>query len=308
MGSHREKQKVVVIYGPTAIGKTSLGIALAQAVQGEILSADSMAVYKGLDIGTAKPTLAERGGVLHHLLDLVTPKEPFTVADFREKGRETLDELKTRGCPAIVVGGSGLYIRALLRGLFDGPKADIPLRRQLRQVEGEDPGSMHRRLIEVDPTTAARLHPRDLVRLERALEVFLNSGKPLSEWIREHQFQDLPYDLLEIGLMRPRPILYERINQRVDAMIDGGLLEEVRGLLDAGFDRELKAMKGLGYAHMCCHLLDGKPLGESIQQLKQDTRRFAKRQETWMNGWPTLKRLDANNTKETAAELIEFLI
>ena len=277
-----ERQKIVVLAGPTASGKSSHALAVAEKLGAHILCADSMTVYRGMDIGTSKPTREDRARVPHHFLDVVNPDEAFTAADFSTQGRAILSELKEKGIPALVVGGTGLYIRALIHGLFEGPPAHPHLRAELLAEEGKDPGYIHRRLEPLDPAAAARLHPRDLVRVIRALEVVLTTGQPLSRWIEAHQFQDRPFDVLFLCLEMPREELYRRVDARVEDMMAQGLVREVKGLLARGYTPGLKPMMGLGYLHMCRHLVEGMDLREAVRTLQRDTRHFARRQLTWM--------------------------
>ncbi len=275
---------LVVIAGPTASGKSSLALELAARMNAEIVSADSMQVYRGLDIGTAKPTLEEQAQVPHHLIDVVQPDEPYDAARFLADADRAISGIAERGHRPLIVGGTGLYIRALLHGLHQGPSPDEALRQEI-VARGEAVGwpALHRELNELDPVTAERLHPTDRPRILRALEVVRLSGVPLSEWQQQHGFHRWRYRALVLGVERPREVLYDRINRRVDQMIEEGFLAEVSRLLDRGHSPALKPMQGLGYRRLCQHLQGACTLDEAVEQTKTDTRRFAKRQLTWFN-------------------------
>jgi len=240
--------KIVIVAGPTATGKTGAAISLAKKHGAEVVSADSMQVYRGLDIGTAKPDLEERQGIPHHLIDVADPDEPFDTERYIRTADETIADIHGRGKRVIVAGGTGLYLRALLHGLQEGPKPDPALREELIiRAEKEGWPRLHRELEAVDPETAERLHPNDGVRIVRALEVVLASGVPMSTWHREHRFRPRRYEALFLVLNRPRADLVARIHRRADQMMEQGFLEEVRGLFAKGFGAELKPMQGLGY-------------------------------------------------------------
>ena len=264
------------------MGKTAAAIELARRLGGEIVNADSMQVYRHMDIGTAKPTAAEQARVRHHLIDVADPDESFDAARFARLGRAAIDDIAARGRVPIVAGGTGLYIKALLYGLAREAPADPALRRHLMQeVAARGPEALHRRLAAVDPATAARVHPHDALRIVRALEVYTLTGRPLSEHHRRHRFADAPYEPFKIGLDMDRGDLYRRIDQRVDTMMAEGFEAEVQGLLARGYSADLKSMQSLGYRHMAAYL-DGRiDLEAAVTTLKRDTRRFAKRQFTW---------------------------
>ncbi|MBI2883120.1 MAG: tRNA (adenosine(37)-N6)-dimethylallyltransferase MiaA [Candidatus Methylomirabilis oxyfera] len=277
---------LIVLVGPTASGKSSLALALAERAGGEIVAADSMQVYRGLDIGTAKPTAEERGRVPHHLLDLREPFQPFTAIDYARLASAAIADIRARGRLPIVVGGTGLYIRSLFRGLFDGPGEIIPLRETLyREAERVGSATLHRRLEAVDPETAAAIHPNDLLRIVRALEVAAVSGRPIStlraEGRRNHE--PVPGPVLRLGLEWNRQELYQRIEARVEAMMAQGLLREVKNLLDQGYCETLRPLRAIGYRHMIGYLNGQFRLDEAVASLKRDTRRYAKRQLTWFH-------------------------
>lgn len=280
---HLSKQKLLLILGPTACGKTALSLDVAQRFDAEIISADSMQVYRGMDIGTAKIPPAEMRGVRHHLLDIREPTQPFSVADFRELVEAAIHDIAGRGKLPLVVGGTGLYLNTLLQP-YHFPQeagADQALRARLRlRLAEQGTLALHQQLAEVDPTAAARIHPHDTHRLIRALEVYETTGRPISAWQAESALPP-PYDALLIGLDLERETLYSRIERRIEQMLADGLIEEVRGLLVNGVPREAVSMQGLGYRQIAAHLAGICTLDEAITLLKRDTRRFAKRQLTW---------------------------
>ena len=277
-----EKPKIVVIVGPTASGKSTAALELAQHFGAEIINADSMQVYKYMDIGTAKPSPEERRLVRHHLMDILYPDEEFSAALFRGEARQTIAEVSAQGKKAMVVGGTGLYIKALTSGLIRGGEVDPAIRSRLQsEVQSKGREQLYMRLRMVDPITAARLHPHDTYRIIRALEVYERMGRPISALRQRHLFQEEPYHTLKIGLTLERGGLYRRIDARVDALIRQGLREEVRHLLEMGYASPLKAMQSLGYKQMTAHLEGEYDLAEAIRRIKRDTKRYAKRQITW---------------------------
>ena len=286
--SHAGPPQIVVVTGPTAAGKSAVGIALAERFGGEILNADSMQVYRGLDVGTAKPSLAERARVPHHGFDLVDPDEQYDAGRYAEEGARVVAAVHAQGRPVFVVGGSGLYVRALLEGLSVGVGRDAELRRAL-EAEDEraraagDPSLLHRRLAELDPASAAALHPNDRVRIVRALEVCARTGSPASQRLRRSG-APRPWRVLQLALDPGREALAERIDRRCEAMLAGGLLQEVRGLRDRGYGAELPSMRAIGYRHMQ-PVIDGlDTLANVLPALQRDTRQFARRQRTWLRG------------------------
>jgi len=283
------KIKVLVIVGSTAIGKTQLALELATEINAEIISADSMQIYKYMDIGTAKPTLDEQKRVKHHLIDILCPDESFSAALFKKRARQAVSSINRQGKIAIVAGGTGLYIKALTKGLFKGPKANASLRQTLwEKIKKEGGSHLHRELADVDPATASRLHPNDFFRIIRALEVYYLTRRPISEQHEEHSFKDSPFETLKIGLHLDRQQLYARIEDRIDKMVASGLVYEVKSLLDMGYTGDLNSMKGLGYKQIIEYLLGDPSFDDATLQIKQDTKRYAKRQMTWFRADPEI--------------------
>ncbi|NPV03521.1 MAG: tRNA (adenosine(37)-N6)-dimethylallyltransferase MiaA [Syntrophaceae bacterium] len=273
------KPKIVILLGPTAVGKTDLALALASEFGGEIVSADSMQVYRHLDIGTSKPTPQERKRVPHHLIDVVEPDEEFSAARFREMADPIIADLDGRKA-VFVVGGTGLYIRTLTGGLIDAP--DDGLRKSYREaLEGQDSASLHGRLLRVDPAAAGRIHPRDKVRIVRALETAELTGEPISVKQRRHGFRDVRYEALKIGLYRDREELYRRIDSRAVQMVDAGLVAETEKILAMGYDEKIKPLQTLGYRYFIRYLKGGMALDEALRSMQRDTRHYARRQMTW---------------------------
>jgi tRNA dimethylallyltransferase len=302
------KPRIIVVCGPTAAGKTRTAVQLAQRFDGEIVNADSMQVYRYMDIGTAKPTAEERALARHHLVDLVDPDAPFDAACFARLGREAIMDIAARSRVPIVAGGTGLYLKALLYGLAREAHSDPALRRRLMdEVATEGSDALHRRLAAVDPATASRVHPNDAVRIVRALEVHGLSGRPLSEHHRRHAFGDAPYASFKVGLVVDRETLYTRIEERVEAMLAEGLEAEVRGLLARGYGPDLKSMQALGYRHMCAYLGGEVGLDEAVAALKRDTRRFAKRQFTWFRADPEIHWTAPENLDPMLPQIEAFL-
>ncbi|OGD39076.1 MAG: tRNA (adenosine(37)-N6)-dimethylallyltransferase MiaA [Candidatus Aminicenantes bacterium RBG_19FT_COMBO_58_17] len=278
---HRPKL-VLILLGPTAVGKSSLALFLARRFQGEIINADSMQVYRGFDIGTDKPAAADREEIPHHLLDILDPETQFTAADFARLASEAVRDIHSRRGLPIVVGGTGLYLQALTDGLFPGPGRDRLLRRKLEE-EVRDLGveSLHRRLADIDPEYARRITPRDRVRIVRALEVFALTGIPMSRhflWTKP-PLED--FQQARIGLQLERPELNRRIDLRVDRMFERGLVEEVKALMAGGLSRDAPPFRALGYRHVLQFLAAALSLPEAVALTKRDTRQYAKRQMTW---------------------------
>jgi tRNA dimethylallyltransferase len=276
--------RLVVLVGPTAVGKTAVALELARQFGAEIIGADSIQMYRLLDVGSAKPTIAERREIPHHLIDVLWPDEDCSAVDFAGLADEAIASVHARGRRVLVVGGTGLYLRALLEGLFEmTPEATAAARRAragLLAEEVDAPGSLHRRLTEVDPEAAQRISPADVYRLSRALEVFEATGRPISA-LRGDGPPGPRYEHLTIGLDRPRDELYDRIDSRGRAMLAGGLFDEVHSILRRGYDPDLPPLRSLGYRH-CLDLLRGRSSRAEMERLfLRDTRRYAKRQLTW---------------------------
>ncbi len=283
---------ILIIAGPTAVGKTEASLLLAREWNAEIVSADSMQIYRGMDIGTAKPTAEERTGIYHHLIDIAEPNQPYSVGDYLRDARNAISGILGAGGTPLVVGGTGLYIRALMRGLFHGPPADLELRERLLRRDADDPGSLYADLVNADPEAAVKIHPNDLRRTVRALEVFYLRDRKLSDFHREHGFNDSPFTFILVFLARNRSELYARIERRVDEMIETGLEAEVRSLMDRGYTRELSALHALGYHHFIDCFSGKTSREEAIALLKRDTRRYAKRQFTWFRREPAARWVD----------------
>jgi len=302
-------QRCWILAGPTAVGKTALGIALAQAIGGEIVSMDSMAIYRGMDIGTAKPDVDERQRIPHHLIDIVDPHEEFSTAAWLTASLACCEEILARGKVPIFVGGTGLYLRSLLRGVFEGPPADWEFRERLKvEASGQPAGWFHRRLQQIDPTTAARLHANDERRLIRALEIHALTNTPPSVLHQERPLPPEERPRCNFWLHPPRRWLYERINVRVQAMFQQGLEEEVRQLLAASPPPGRTAGQALGYREVTDWLQGRLASREAAEQLIQTrTRQFAKRQHTWFRNLEEGREMAISGT-ETTAELLETLL
>jgi tRNA dimethylallyltransferase len=274
--------KIVIVGGPTGSGKTAFSIEIAKRLGAEIVNADSMQVYRGMDIGTAKPTVDERRGIPHHLLDVVNPDEDFNAALYRTKAVPVIREICARGKVGIVVGGTGLYIRGLMGGLLTCPSENSEVREKLRK-EAQESGSetLYNRLSVIDPEAAGEIHPNDLLRIIRALEIFTLSKRRPSELAKEHAFRQRDLLALMICLFMEREELYKRLDKRSEDMVSDGLKEETELLLEKGYSTELKPMKAIGYRHMIAHLRNGVSMQDTLDLMKRDTRRYAKRQMTW---------------------------
>jgi len=302
------KPKVIVICGPTGSGKTAAAIGLAVRFSGQIISADSMQIYRFMDIGTAKPTPLEQQQVRHHLIDVAAPDEPFNAARFADMAKDLISRLQPEGIVPFVVGGTGLYIKALLKGLFQVEPVDPAVRRRLKKdaaVHGT--AFLHRRLGDCDPETARKIHPNDTFRILRALEIYELTGKSISQFQSAHGFSEKPFSVLKIGLDIDRIELYERINGRVDHMIAAGLLQEVKNLLDRGYAPTLKSMQSIGYRHLVDFIQGRLSWPEALRTFKRDTRRYAKRQLTWFKADSEINWVAADNTTRMMHLINNFL-
>lgn len=297
--------RVGFIVGPTGAGKSALALELAERLDAEIVNADSRQVYRGLDIGTAKPSAEERRRVPHHLIDVRAPDDPLDVAAFVALARAAIADIAARGRAPLVVGGSGLYLRVLRGGIFAGPPAAPELRRELAALAAERGIEyLHARLAEVDPASAARIGHRDLYRVTRALEVYRLTGQPISAHQERHRFAARPYQTLAAGIATERKRLYEAIERRFDEMVARGLVDEVRALLAAGCDPGRPPLRTVGYRQIAAAVRGEMTLGEAIVLAKRDTRRLAKRQLTWFRADPEIVWIDAEPRLEQAFELL----
>ncbi|MCP8969086.1 tRNA (adenosine(37)-N6)-dimethylallyltransferase MiaA [Ectobacillus ponti] len=293
-------EKVIVIVGPTAVGKTKLGIDLAKQLDGEVISGDSMQIYRGMDIGTAKVTQEEMDGVIHHMIDIRDPEDSFSVAEFQALVRGHIRDISARGRLPIIVGGTGLYIQAVLYDYIfsEEQDSDPELRRQLEEkAEAEGAEAVHRMLQEADPESAARIHPNNVRRVIRALEIYAVTGRTMSEGL-ERQEQKLLYRAALIGLTMEREKLYDRINRRIDLMMQQGLLEEVQALFQRGI-RGSQSIQAIGYKELYAYLDGHIGLEEAVEALKTNSRRYAKRQFTWFRNKLDVEWFDVTNGGKT---------
>jgi tRNA dimethylallyltransferase len=292
---------LLVILGPTASGKSDLAMEVARRTGGEILSVDSMQVYRGMDVGTAKPTATERAEVRHHLIDVVEPTESFTVARFVEMADGVIADARSRGVPLIATGGTPLYYKALFEGLFEGPPADEAVRERLRGQGGEE---LHRRLSEVDPEAAGRIHANDMKRLVRALEVYELTGRPITSFQTEWAAPKHRHEARWVGLNWDREVLNRRINARVKAMMAAGWVEETRGLLERYGELSQTAAEATGYAELIAHVRGRMGLEEAVEQIKIGTRQLARRQMKWFRRWGQVRWLAGDAPREELMERV----
>jgi tRNA dimethylallyltransferase len=301
-----DQPRLIAIVGPTASGKSQMATEIASKINAEIISADSMQLYRYMDIGTGKPSPEDRKRIPHHLLDIVFPDETFSAANYKERARGVIGVLQKGGKNILIAGGTGLYIKALLRGLFPSPEADQSLRQELwEKADRLGREFLWHELKEVDPASASRLHPNDTSRIVRALEVYRQTGIPLSHWQKNHAFQDCPYEVLKIGLMKEREDIYRRIENRVDHMVGSGFGEEVRSLLNMGYSRYLKSMQGLGYKRMVEYLCGERGFEEAIHLIKEETKAYAKRQLTWFRSDREIQWVDYPEERRRIMEMAE---
>ena len=300
--------KIIVLAGPTGIGKTVLSIEMAERFNGAIVGADSMQVYQYMDIGTAKPDAGEQAQAPHYMIDVATPDQPFDAAAYARMARAAVYRILDQGRLPFVVGGTGFYIKALLHGLFPAKPADAAVRGRLHQ-EAVEKGIHHLydRLRQADPPAAERIHPNDTYRIIRALEVYDITGRPMSDYQAAHGFSEQPFKALKFCLYMDREALYERINRRVETMVAAGLLEEVKRLLARGYSADLKPMQSLGYRHMLDYLSGRLDWATAVDQLKKDTRRYAKRQLTWFRNDPEMIWKQPSEKKSIFERVAHFI-
>ena len=302
------ESRIVAVVGPTATGKSDLALRLAAALGGEIVNADALQVYRGLDVGTAKPTPEERARVPHHLVDALEPTERWSAGEFARQARRAVAEIHGRGRPALVVGGSGFYLKALFEGLTPLPRAQPEIRAELqRRAAAEGPEALHAELAAADPATAARLAAADRQRVVRALEVLAATGRPLSEWIAEQPAPARPLSALHVGLTLPRAILYDRIAVRVARMMERGWPAEVEALLERGVEPSAPAFQAIGYRQLVRHLRGELPLEAAVADIVQATRRFAKRQWTWFRREPQVRWFDPRDLSTDVSGVLELV-
>ena len=299
------KSRLLCLLGPTAVGKTEIAIQLAQRLNAEIVSVDSRQIYRQMDIGTAKPTPEEQRAARHHLIDCVDISQSFSVADYQSLADAAIADIRNRGKRVLLVGGAGLYFRAIVDGLFEGPGANPALRKRL-EAEAVQNGvdTLHKRLQTCDPESADRIHPNNLVRVIRALEVYELTGTPMSELQQQWHPEKQRYPFIAFGLTMPRALLYRRIEQRVDVMLANGLIAEVESLLAAGYARDSVALQSFGYRELIAYLDGDCTYLEAISQLKQNTRRFAKRQLTWFRKDTRIEWLDRESTSDIVGNIL----
>jgi len=299
---------LIAILGPTAVGKTGLSVRLGQELDGEIINVDALQVYRGLEIGTDKPSPELRHLVPHHLVDILDPEEPYSAGEFVRLARPLVDEIRDRGRTPILVGGSGLYLRALLEGLSPIPPSDPEMRQKLEhRCAREGLASLFEELEELDPDTARRLAPRDRQRILRALEVVGSSGRTLSSWIRQRPLGGARIEAVKLGLTLPRSILYDRISGRVEEMIERGWVEEVVALLESGVDPGAPAFQAIGYRQLVRHVRGEWSLRAATEDIVRATRRYAKRQMTWFRKEREVRWIPVSDLEQDMPSLLEKL-
>lgn len=304
------KKPLVVILGPTAVGKTDISIEIAKKINGEIISADSMQVYKHMNIGTAKPKIEEMQGIQHYLIDEIEPDEEFNVAIFQKKSSQYISNILNNNKLPIVVGGTGLYIDSLVYPLdFTDGVSNWEYRNKLNEI-AENSGNehLHNLLYKIDPESASNIHPNNRKKVIRALEVYEETGKTMSYFKNRSQSKESPYNLLMIGVNMERQLLYERINKRIDIMLEDGLINEVKKILDMGYNKNLISMQGLGYKEIIKYLEGEYTLEEAIYILKRDTRRFAKRQLTWFRRDDRIHWFNINEDGSNKESIINVIL
>ena len=308
--SENKKKPMIILTGPTAVGKTDLSIQLAKAMNGEIISADSMQVYRHMDIGSAKVTPEEMDGVPHHLIDVLEPEEEFNVVVFQKLAKEALTGIYERGHIPIIVGGTGFYIQALLYDIdFAENDGDTAIRRDLEKLaQTQGAGCLHQMLQEIDPESAAAIHQNNVKRVIRAIEFYRQTGKKISLHNEQEREKQSPYQFLYYVLDTDRKTLYERIDRRVDLMMEHGLVDEVKHLADMGCTRDMVSMQGLGYKEILDYLSGEIPLEEAVYILKRDTRHFAKRQITWFKRERDVRWLELEQFQNDRKKVLEHIL
>ena len=308
--SENKKKPMIILTGPTAVGKTDLSIQLAKAMNGEIISADSMQVYRHMDIGSAKVTPEEMDGVPHHLIDVLEPEEEFNVVVFQKLAKEALTGIYERGHIPIIVGGTGFYIQALLYDIdFTENDGDTAIRRELEKLaQTQGAGCLHQMLQEIDPESAAAIHQNNVKRVIRAIEFYRQTGKKISLHNEQEREKQSPYQFLYYVLDTDRKTLYERIDRRVDRMMEHGLVDEVKHLADMGCTRDMVSMQGLGYKEILDYLSGEIPLEEAVYILKRDTRHFAKRQITWFKRERDVRWLELEQFQNDRKKVLEHIL
>lgn len=288
--------------GATASGKTQVSLELAKLLDAEIISLDSMAIYRDMDIGTAKPSAEQRAEVPHHLIDIIDPNETFSISQYRPAALEKIDEIRGRGKEVLFVGGTALYLKTLIRGMFEGPPADWDFRNEIAaEVEQMGTEFLHQRLQMIDPVSAHNLHPNDQRRIIRALEVYKSTGKPLSHWQLQFDESHTVDQCRVFTLRHPRPVLHERIENRVDQMFEKGLVEEAGALQEKWKELSKTAAQAVGYREALDHLNDGVDMPTTIEKVRIRTRRFARHQETWFRGLSECRILDLESEIDPGA-------
>lgn len=304
------KKPLIVLTGPTAVGKTELSIKLAGAIGGEIISADSMQVYKNMDIGTAKISTAEMGQIPHYLIDILEPEEEFNVVKFKEYAGKCMEEIYAKGKIPIIVGGTGFYIQAVLYGIdFKENGEDTAYRQQLEKLyKKEGSEYLHAKLAEIDPSAAQAIHPNNVKRVIRALEYYDQTGSRISEHNEEQRKNESPYNFCYFVLNNDREVLYEKINRRVDLMMEAGLVQEVKQLLERGLSTDMVSMQGLGYKEIVSYLYGKCSLEEAVYTIKRDTRHFAKRQLTWFKREKEVTWIQKNDFDNEESEILKAIL
>ena len=308
--SENKKKPMIILTGPTAVGKTDLSIQLAKAMNGEIISADSMQVYRHMDIGSAKVTPEEMDGVPHHLIDVLEPEEEFNVVVFQKLAKEALTGIYERGHIPIIVGGTGFYIQALLYDIdFTENDGDTAIRRELEKLaQTQGAGCLHQMLQEIGPESAAAIHQNNVKRVIRAIEFYRQTGKKISLHNEQEREKQSPYQFLYYVLDTDRKTLYERIDRRVDLMMEHGLVDEVKHLADMGCTRDMVSMQGLGYKEILDYLSEEISLEEAVYILKRDTRHFAKRQITWFKRERDVRWLELEQFQNDRKKVLEHIL